>query len=174
MACRHGQGTSRNARRDHRPASGGGGSAGRGMRGLLISLALDGRSPQTGFQGVCSASVNDNDVDIMSGEPARLGEVEQLVLLAVLRLGDEAYAVPVRNVIAKEAGVRLSRGSIYITLDRLEEKGLAESRFGDPISEPGGKSRRLFRIRPAGLSALRASQRAVARLAAGTPLARKA
>ena len=70
--------------------------------------------------------------------------------------------------------MQLSRGSIYITLDRLEEKGLVESWFGDPISEPGGKARRLFRIRPAGLSALRAAQRAVDRLSAGTPLARKA
>lgn len=103
----------------------------------------------------------------------RLGEVEQLVLLAIWRLADGAYAVPVREVIARDAGVTLTRGSIYITLDRLEEKGLVESWFGDPISEPGGKSRRLFRIRPAGAAALRAARRALDKLATGTPLARK-
>jgi DNA-binding PadR family transcriptional regulator len=106
--------------------------------------------------------------------PARLGEVEQLVLLAVLRLEGEAYAVPIRDTIARHANVTLSRGSIYITLDRLEHKGLVESWFGDPLREPGGKARRLFRIRPAGLTALRAARRAIDRLAAGTALARKA
>ena len=106
-------------------------------------------------------------------DAARLGEVEQLVLLAVWRLDGEAYAVPIRALIASDAGIHLSRGSIYITLDRLEEKGLVESSFGDPIREPGGKSRRLFRIRPAGTTALRSARRALDRLATGTPLARK-
>jgi DNA-binding PadR family transcriptional regulator len=82
--------------------------------------------------------------------------------------------VPIRALIATEAGVALSRGSIYITLDRLEQKGLVESRFGDPISEPGGKARRLFRISPAGKSALRSARRALDRLTAGTPLEKKA
>jgi DNA-binding PadR family transcriptional regulator len=104
---------------------------------------------------------------------ARLGEVEQLVLLAVWRLGESAYAVPIRELIAADAGIQLSRGSIYVTLDRLEQKGLVESWFGDPISEPGGKARRLFRIRPAGMTALREARRAIDRLAVGTPLARK-
>jgi DNA-binding PadR family transcriptional regulator len=104
----------------------------------------------------------------------RLGEVEHLVLLAVWRLDGQAYAVPIRDIIAKDAEIELSRGSIYITLDRLEEKGLVESWFSDPISEPGGKSRRLFRIRPAGAAALRAARRAIDKLATGTPLARRA
>ncbi|MEZ5317421.1 MAG: helix-turn-helix transcriptional regulator [Vicinamibacterales bacterium] len=105
---------------------------------------------------------------------SRLGEVEQLVLLAVLRLEGQAYAVPIRELIARDAAVTLSRGSIYITLDRLEEKKLVESRFSEPTGEPGGKARRLFRIRPAGLAALRSARRAVERLSAGTVLARKA
>jgi DNA-binding PadR family transcriptional regulator len=104
----------------------------------------------------------------------RLAEVEQLVLLAVWRLDGEAYAVPIRELIDKETDISLSRGSVYITLDRLEQKGFVESWFGDPISEPGGKSRRLFRIRPTGMSALRAARRGLDRLAEGTPLARKA
>ena len=103
-------------------------------------------------------------------DPARLGEVEQLVLLAVLRLAGDAYAVPIRGLIAREAHVRLTRGSIYITLDRLEEKKLVESWFSEPTGEPGGKARRLFRILPAGLTALRAARRAVDRLSVGTVL----
>jgi DNA-binding PadR family transcriptional regulator len=103
---------------------------------------------------------------------SRLAEVEQLVLLAVLRLAGEAYAVPIRELIAKEGGVRLTRGSIYITLDRLEQKGLVESWFTEPTGQPGGKSRRFFRIRAAGVAALRAARRAVDRLSAGTVLER--
>ena len=102
--------------------------------------------------------------------PSRLGEVEQLVLLAVLRLEGQAYAVPIGDLIASEAQVKLSRGSIYITLDRLEAKGLVESWFSEPTGEPGGKARRLFKIRPAGVAALQAVRRAVDRLSAGTIL----
>jgi PadR family transcriptional regulator PadR len=106
-------------------------------------------------------------------EALRLAEVEQLVLLAVWRLSGEAYAVPLRALIAKETGVRLSRGSMYVTLDRLETKGLVESWFGEPTAEPGGKARRLFRILPAGTNALKMTRRALDRLAVGTPLERK-
>jgi DNA-binding PadR family transcriptional regulator len=107
-------------------------------------------------------------------DPARLGEVEQLVLLAMLRLDGDAYALPIRDEIERRAGIGLARGSIYITLDRLEQKGLVESRMSDPTPEPGGKARRVFRIRQEGIAALRASRRAVDRLAAGTILGRKA
>jgi DNA-binding PadR family transcriptional regulator len=103
-------------------------------------------------------------------EAARLGEVEQLVLLAVLRLAGEAYAVPIRALIANEGGVTLSRGSIYITLERLESKGLVESHFSEPTGAPGGKARRFFRIRPAGLQALRRARRVLDRLSIGTVL----
>jgi DNA-binding PadR family transcriptional regulator len=108
----------------------------------------------------------------MRPDTPRLGEVEQLVLLAVVRLAGEAYAVPIRELIAKDAAVRLSRGSVYITLDRLETKGLVESWFSEPTGEPGGKARRLFRVRPPGLAALRAVRRAVDRLSVGTELER--
>ena len=106
-----------------------------------------------------------------TGAP-RLGEVEQLVLLAVVRLSGEAYAVPIRALISREAGIRLSRGSIYITLDRLETKGLVESWFSDPTGEPGGKARRLFRVRPLGMAALKAARRAIDQLTVGTELER--
>lgn len=107
-----------------------------------------------------------------------LGEVEQLVLLAVLRLDDEAYAVPIRALIKQEAGVDVSRGTIYVTLERLERKGYVTSWFSDPQAVRGGKARRIFRLKPPGVAAIRAAKRAMDRLAAGTiltePATRKA
>jgi PadR family transcriptional regulator len=100
--------------------------------------------------------------------PPLLGEVEQLVLLAVLRLGDEAYAVPIRGLIRKDAGVDLSRGTIYVTLERLERKGYVTSWFSDPQAVRGGKARRLFRLKPPGLAAVKAAKRGLDRLAEGT------
>ncbi|MBP8273993.1 MAG: helix-turn-helix transcriptional regulator [Acidobacteria bacterium] len=104
-------------------------------------------------------------------ETTLLGEVEQLVLLAVLRLGDEAYAVPMRELIEQDAGVALSRGTMYVTLERLERKGFVTSWFSDPQAVRGGKARRYFRLKPAGLAALKASRNAVSRLSQGTELA---
>src|SRR5262249_4703876 len=101
---------------------------------------------------------------------ALLGEVEQLVLLAAVRLGDGAYAVAVRDEIEARASVRLSRATVYITLDRLERKRYLRSWFADPTPERGGKAKRCFRGEPEGLRALRGSVQAVARLADGTAL----
>jgi|KBSMisStandDraft_5_1062788.scaffolds.fasta_scaffold10915_5 DNA-binding PadR family transcriptional regulator len=103
-----------------------------------------------------------------------LGEVEQLVLLALLRLADEAYAVPIRELVLKETGVDLSRGTVYVTLERLERKGYVTSWFSDPQAVRGGKARRFFRLKPPGLSAIRAAKSAVDRLAAGTVVAKPA
>ena len=87
-----------------------------------------------------------------------LGEFEQLVLLAVLRLGEaDAYAVPIRKEIESRTRRAASRGAIYITLDRLEEKGYLESHLGDGTPERGGRARRFYRVRPAGLRALEQS-----------------
>src|SRR5512141_2258703 len=96
-------------------------------------------------------------------EQPLLGEVEQLVLLAVLRLGDDAYAVPIRALILDEAGIGLSRGTIYVTLERLERKGYVTSWFSDPQAVRGGKARRYFRLKSPGMAAVRAAKRAVDR-----------
>ena len=98
-----------------------------------------------------------------------LGEVEQLVLLVILRLGEGTYAVPIRDELKKH-GVDLSRGSVYVTLDRLERKKYVRSWFDDPTPEPGGKSRRCFAIERDGVAALRANQKLLRRLQAGTLL----
>lgn len=106
--------------------------------------------------------------------PTRLlGEVEQLVLLAILRVGEGAYAVPIREEIRREAGLALSRGTVYVTLDRLERKGYVSSWFEDPTPEPGGKSKRCYRLEREGLAALKAARLMIDRLQAGTVLAGK-
>ncbi len=94
-------------------------------------------------------------------EVFNLGEFEQVVLLAVLRLGDEAYAVPILDEIAQRTGRAVSRGSVYVTLDRLETKGYLRSRLGDPTAERGGRAKRYYALRPRGVEALRASRRAL-------------
>jgi DNA-binding PadR family transcriptional regulator len=83
-----------------------------------------------------------------------LGEFEQLLLLAVLRLGEEAYGVTVRREIERRTGRSVSLGAIYPTMDRLEEKGLLTSCMGEPTGERGGRSRRYFTVLPAGVEAL--------------------
>jgi DNA-binding PadR family transcriptional regulator len=88
-----------------------------------------------------------------------LGEFEQIVLLAVLRLGQNAYGVPVRHEIENRTGRSVTVGALYRTLDRLEEKGYVTSWFGDPVPERGGRSKRYFRVGPLGIRALNVSHR---------------
>jgi DNA-binding PadR family transcriptional regulator len=83
-----------------------------------------------------------------------LGEFEQVVLLSVLRLGDEAYAVSIGEEILRCTGRDVSRGSIYITLDRLETKGYLKSRLADPTPERGGRAKRYYALRPRAVDAL--------------------
>lgn len=91
-----------------------------------------------------------------------LGEFEQIVLLAVLRMGDDAYGVPIRAEIERRTGRALTVGALYRTLDRLEHKGYVTSAFSDPRPERGGRSKRYFTISPLGLRSLRASREALA------------
>jgi DNA-binding PadR family transcriptional regulator len=90
-----------------------------------------------------------------------LGEFEQIVLLAILRLGQEAYGVPIRLDIEQRTGRAVTVGALYRTLDRLEDKGYISSVFSDPIPERGGRSKRYFTVRPRGLRTLRASREAL-------------
>lgn len=91
-----------------------------------------------------------------------LGEFEQIVLLAVLRLDENAYGVPVRREIEQRTGRSLTVGALYRTFDRLEEKGYLRSWFSDPTPERGGRSKRYFRITAPGRAALRESRDALA------------
>ena len=87
-----------------------------------------------------------------------LGEFEQIVLLAILRVREDAYGVPIRLEIENRTGRSVTVGALYRTLDRLEEKGYVTSSFGDPTPARGGRSRRYFKLRPIGLRTLRASR----------------
>jgi len=99
-----------------------------------------------------------------------LGEFEQIVLLAILRLGDEAYGVPIRQDIEQRTGRALTVGALYRTLDRLEEKGYVSSAFSDPTPERGGRSKRYFKINPLGMRTLRASREALTAMWEGLEL----
>jgi PadR family transcriptional regulator, regulatory protein PadR len=96
-----------------------------------------------------------------------LGEFEQIVLLAILRLGEDAYGVPIRLDIERRTGRALTVGALYRTLDRLEDKGFVSSAFSDPTPERGGRSKRYFRVKPLGLRSLRASREALTAMWAG-------
>lgn len=83
-----------------------------------------------------------------------LGEFEQLVLLALLRLDQNAYGVTVRREIQQKTGRNVSLGTVYKTLGRLETKGYIASRTGKPIPERGGRRKKFYRIGPLGNRAL--------------------
>jgi len=87
-----------------------------------------------------------------------MGEFEQMVLLAILRIGNDAYGMEVRQEIEDRTGKEVSYGAVYTTLDRLARKGYVADRLGDPTPERGGRARRYFRVEPRGSEALRASR----------------
>lgn len=104
-----------------------------------------------------------------------LGEFEQMVLLAVLRLGDEAYGWSVGQELAAVAGRDTSSGALYTTLDRLETKGLLRSTVAEGGPERGGRPRRYLAVTPEGAAALHRSRDAMDRLWDGVgPLPREA
>ena len=98
-----------------------------------------------------------------------LGEFELMVLLALMRLGDEAYGVPISREIEQRSGREVALGSVYAALERLEEKGSVASRLGDPTAERGGRAKRFFRITESGLRDVRQTQRALVSLWKGLP-----
>ncbi|HJU74512.1 MAG TPA: helix-turn-helix transcriptional regulator [Gemmatimonadaceae bacterium] len=96
-----------------------------------------------------------------------LGSLEQIVLIALVRLGPNAYGMTVRREIEERTGRDLSIGAVYATLERLEAKGYVKSVIGDPTPERGGRAKRLFRIEGAGERALRSTQKAISNMTAG-------
>ena len=93
-----------------------------------------------------------------------IGDMEHLVLLAILRLGADAYGIPILEEVSARSGRGVSRATVYVALKRLEQKGLVTSRLGDSTPERGGRAKRFFRLRPAGLRALRESRAMFLRL----------
>ena len=99
-----------------------------------------------------------------------LGEFEHVVILALLRLGDRAYGVTVRQEIEGRINRDVSIGAIYATLDRLEAKGYVKSELGDPTPERGGRSKRFFRVSAKGVSAVNRTHRALQSMTDGLRL----
>jgi DNA-binding PadR family transcriptional regulator len=100
----------------------------------------------------------------MAPDTLLLGELEQLILLAILRLGPDAYGLSIARELEGQAGRRLSRGALYTTLDRLETKGVVRWKL-----QPGGPERqalpkRLYTVLPRGIAALRSSQQVLRRM----------
>ena len=96
-----------------------------------------------------------------------LGEFEQMILLAVLRLTDEPHAPNISRLLEDDAGRRVSRGSLYTTLERLEAKGYLEWSIEAATSKRGGNRKRAFAVTPKGLAALRSSHKALTALSNG-------
>lgn len=99
--------------------------------------------------------------------PTHLGEFEQLVLLALIRLDRDAYGVSVRDEIASRTGRRADFGTVYTTLARLEEKGLVISRLGEATPERGGRRKKHFAVSAAGRRALAQTLRAIRTMSHG-------
>ena len=96
--------------------------------------------------------------------PPQLSTLEELVLLAVLRLGEDAYGASIRKELRKRAQRAPTVSTIYVTLLRLEEKGLVRSHTGESTSPRGGRPKRLFALTPRGLAALRGERKVMERM----------
>jgi PadR family transcriptional regulator PadR len=96
-----------------------------------------------------------------------LGSLEHIVLLAVLRQGEDAYGITVRRDIEQATGRDLSIGSVYATLTRLESKGFIKSSTGEPTAERGGRAKRYFRVTADGKRTLQSTQELIRKMTAG-------
>lgn len=99
--------------------------------------------------------------------PVTLGEFEQLILLAILQRGEDAYGASIERELEARTRRRVSLGAIYTTLLRLEEKGLVSARVGDPLPERGGRRRKYYRVLPVGLRHLERSMQSLRAMSAG-------
>ena len=97
-------------------------------------------------------------------ERGYLGEFELMVLLALVRLGDQAYGVPIAREIEKYRGREVSLGSVYASLERLEKKSLVTSSLGEPTPERGGRAKRYFQATKEGLRELHETRRVLTEL----------
>jgi len=98
-----------------------------------------------------------------------LTDFELMILLAILRIGDEAYGVPIAREIEEIGRRKVLLAAIYTCLDRLEDNGLVTSSYGDPTPERGGRAKRFFEVTGKGLKAVKETQRAFTELWSGIP-----
>jgi DNA-binding PadR family transcriptional regulator len=100
---------------------------------------------------------------------SNLGEFELMILLAVIRLGEEAYGLPISKELLETTGRSVALGSVYAALDRLEQKQLVSSTLGDPTPARGGRAKRYFRVTPKGISEANTTKKALTSLWHGIP-----
>jgi len=93
-----------------------------------------------------------------------LGSFELIVMLALMRLGEDAYGVPISREIEESSGREAALASVYATLERLESKGLVSSELGEPTPERGGRAKKYFHVTVKGLREVRQMQRALMKL----------
>jgi PadR family transcriptional regulator, regulatory protein PadR len=98
-----------------------------------------------------------------------LGEFELMVMLVLIRLGEDAYGVPIGRAIEEVSGREVALGSVYAALERLQEKGFVASSVGDPTPERGGRAKRYFRVTNAGLRQVRKMRQTLINLWRGLP-----
>ncbi len=99
--------------------------------------------------------------------PKTLGEFEQMVLYALLRLGEHAYGASIRREIVERSGREVSAGAVYTVLERLERAALVSSSIGEPTAERGGRRRKYYRLRPDGAHLLHDARERMNRMAEG-------
>ena len=101
--------------------------------------------------------------------PSGLSNFELMVMLAVIRLSDEAYGVPIAREIEETTNSEVVVGSIYAALTRLEERGLIESRLGEATAERGGRAKKYFRVTAQGIREVRQTRKSLMKLWKGLP-----
>ena len=103
------------------------------------------------------------------GNPNPISNFELMVMLALIRLGDEAYGVPICEEIESHSGHDVALGSVYAALERLQDRGLVSSRVGEPTAERGGRAKRYFKVTGKGMTVVRETQRTLTSLWQGLP-----
>jgi len=131
----------------------------------IFEHAHDGRA-----KFILTISMTNNYIAVIMLPPISLGEFEQVVLLAILRLGENAYGVTIRNEITECTGREPAPGALYTTIDRMEAKGLVQSRMGDPTPQRGGRAKRYIKVTNRGRAAVIAAQRSYQSLLQGLDL----
>lgn len=103
------------------------------------------------------------------GRRGHFGDYELTVMLVLMRLGEKAYGVPICREIEERTGREVAVGSVYATLERLEEKGFVSAELGEPTAERGGRAKKYFRVTSKGIKEVRQAQRALTSLWKGLP-----
>ncbi len=101
--------------------------------------------------------------------PNAISNFELMVLLALIRLGDEAYGVPISQEIEEHSGHDVALGSIYAALERLQHRGFVSSTVGEPTPERGGRAKKYFKITGKGLKVVQETQQTLTRMWKGLP-----